>query len=197
MEKPKKEVNKKCYKFRLYPNKKQEEQLNFIREQCKRMYNYLFWELSQPYEKIKEDIPFIGELRLGIKEQLLEVSCNERESFARDILNDYYKLIKPNRNYIQRQVKFFREVNPEMKKVLFSVLQYQNWKLFGNLKALSGSKKRGHIVGRLKPKRFREFNTFSYPNKTQFKLIDNKIGYSKLHLNWIGNIKIKLHRLIE
>jgi len=183
-----------CYKFRLYPTIKQVKKLNFTRWQCKEMYNYLLEELRKPYkQKVEPIIPSYQELILCLESQYPKNDSIENHILIKEILSEYYKLVKiPKRGYVQSQVKTCRDSNPEMGEVLYSVLQYQNWKLWGNLKGLSSLKKKGAKVGILKPKKFYEFNTFTYANPDSFKILDGR-----LKLNRIGNIKMKTHRKIN
>ena len=81
-------------------------------------------------------------------------------------------------------------VNPEMKEVYSKVIQKENDNLFSNLSGLSASKKNGNKVGRLRFKGKGWKKTFTF-NQSGFKLIDKK-----LHLSKIGDIKIKVHRMV-
>jgi len=164
--KEKKEQVRTCYKFRLYPTKQQVEKLNFMREQCKRMYNYLLWELKIQFEK--------GKI---------------------------------NRGYIQHQATIFKNLDENMQRVLFSPLQYQNWKIFRQLKGLRSVKQKGEKVGMMKSKRFNEFKTIDFC-QSGFKLFYKQGGYGKLKIGTsnkgnpnkrikIGKIPVRIHRQIE
>lgn len=137
-------------KFRLYPNKTQESQLNETLIICRFTYNKLLEKLST-YKK--------GEI---------------------------------NRSEIQHHIVELKKNNDFMNDVYSKTLQYENYRLFSNLRALSQSKKKGRKVGRLRFKGKEWFKTFTY-NQSGFMLDqeDNKLKLSK-----IGKIKIRNHRLI-
>jgi len=94
------------YKFRLYPNKEQEQRLLWTLDKCRFVYN-----------------------------KLLE-SLNKQE--------------KINRNKLQESIIELKKQFPELQKVHSKVLQYENCRLFSNLRALAKLKKNGKKVGRLR-----------------------------------------------
>ena len=140
------------YKFRLYPNKEQEERLNFVLEICRQTYN--------------------------------------------NLLSDLQEQAKINRKEIQHRIVELKEANPELKEVYSKTLQYECYRLFSNLSALSHLKRNGKRVGRMRFKGRSWFKTFQY-NQSGFDLkrINKRNGI--LELSKIGNIKIRLHRGVE
>ena len=83
-----------------------------------------------------------------------------------------------------------------LKRVYSKTLQYENYRLFSSLKALSKRKKKGYKVGRLRFKGKGWFKTFTY-NQSGFKLIQTGKRCQILHLSKIGNILIRCHRNIK
>src|SRR3989338_1837745 len=74
-------------------------------------------------------------------------------------------------------------------------MQYECYRLFSNLMALSKSKKK-RKVGALRFKGKGWFKTFTY-NQSGFKLIQTGKRHQTLWLSKIGNIPIKCHRNIK
>ena len=142
---------KTSYKFRLYPNKGQEEKLLWTLEKCRQTYNF-----------------FLGEL-------------NNQEIIDKSL--------------IQGLLPDMKICEPELNGVHSKVLQYECYRLFSNLKALSQSKKNGRKVGALRFKGRGWFKTFTY-NQSGFKIIETEKRLGILHLSKIGDIPLRLHRKI-
>ncbi len=85
---------------------------------------------------------------------------------------------------------------PELKEVYSKVLQYENYRLFSNLKALGESKKQGRKVGRLRVKGQGWFKTIHY-NQSGFKLVMTGKRCQTLKLSKIGEIPIRCHREVK
>jgi len=101
-----------------------------------------------------------------------------------------------DKSLIQGLLPDMKICEPELKGVHSKVLQYECYRLFSNLRALSQSKKKGRKVGRLRFKGKGWFKTFTY-NQTGFKIIKTEKRLDILHLSKIGDIKFRLHRKIE
>lgn len=140
------------YKFRLYPNKKTEEKLEYTLELCRQTYNNLLAELQ-----------------------------NQKEI---------------DKSQIQGIIPDMRICNPELKSVYSKTLQYECYRLFSNLKALSELKKKGKKIGRLRFKGKGWFRSFTY-NQSGFKIEPTGNRCQTLHLSKIGNIPIRMHRSIK
>ncbi len=94
---------------------------------------------------------------------------------------------------LQSRIVDLKICYPELKEVYSSALQYENYKLFSNLKALSETKKSGRKVGRLRFKGQGWFKTIHY-NQFGYKLIMTGKRYQILKLSKIGDIPIRCHR---
>jgi len=140
------------HKFRLYPNKKQEEKLLWTLDKCRQTYNFLLEELQQQ------------------------------------------KII--DKAQIQGLLPDMKICEPELKQVYSKTLQYECYRLFSNLRALSQSKKNKRKVGKLRFKGKNWFKTFTY-NQSGFKLIKTGKRCQTLQLSKIGNISIRCHRNIK
>src|SRR3989338_7452642 len=101
-----------------------------------------------------------------------------------------------DRNMIQSILPDLKICEPRFGEVYSKTLQYECYKLFSNLSALSALKKQGRKVGQLKFKGKKFFDTITY-NQSGFDLehIFGKNG--RLKLSKIGDVKLKLHRLQE
>jgi len=142
----------RTYKFRLYPNKEQEQKLQATLDGCRFIYN-----------------------------QLLEDLNNQSKS---------------NRLELQNIIPDIKKQHQWLKNIYSKTLQYESYRLFSNLRALSQLKKKGRKVGKLRFKGKNWFKTFTY-NQSGFKIINTETRLDKLHLSKIGNIPIKLHRQIN
>jgi len=138
---------KTAFKFRLYPNREQEQRLNFTLDKCRFTYNQLL-----------------------------------------DFLNKSKKIDK---NKTQHHILKLKKENKDLDDVYSKVLQYENYRLFSNLKGLSQSKKKGRKVGSLRFKGKGWFKTFSY-NQSGFSISDEGKRYTTLHLSKIGDIRMRI-----
>jgi len=128
----------------------------------------------------------------------------EKLDFALDICRQAYNIMLGelrdqaiiDRNMIQSILPDLKICEPRFREVYSKTLQYECYKLFSNLSALSALKKQGRKVGQLKFKGKKFFDTITY-NQSGFDLehIFGKNG--RLKLSKIGDVKLKLHRLPE
>jgi putative transposase len=84
-----------------------------------------------------------------------------------------------------------RHEKTELNEVYSKVLQMVNHQLWSNIRALSGLKKNGRKIGKLRFKGKNWFKTLNF-NQSGFKLEDGRLVLSK-----VGEIPIKLHRKIK
>ncbi len=101
-----------------------------------------------------------------------------------------------DKSQIQGIIPDMKICDRRLTKVYSKTLQYESYRLFSNLKALSQLKKKGKKVGGLRPKGKGWFKTFVY-NQSGFKLIKTGKRCQTLHLSKIGDIPIRCHRSIE
>ena len=85
---------------------------------------------------------------------------------------------------------------PELSNVHSKTLQYENYKLYSNLKALHEIKKKGKKVGRLRYKGEHWFKSFTY-NQSGFSLKSTGKRFNILYLSKIGDIPIRCHNRIK
>lgn len=102
----------------------------------------------------------------------------------------------PSRYELQSQLPELKSDCPELKKVYAKVLQMVLKQLYDNLKSLSGKKKNGHKVGRLRYKGKGWYKTIEY-NQLGFKIKQTSTRLDLLHLSKIGDIPIRLSRPIS
>jgi len=141
------------YKFRLYPTKEQEENLLFILERCRWLYNKLL-----------------------------------------SIINESKKT--PSKREMQSLLPKLKEEHPELKEVNAKTLQMVVFMLNNNLKALAELKKRGKKVGKLRYKKYGKFKSFIL-NQSGFKLIKTGSRLDRLYISKVGEVPIRVHRLVE
>lgn len=101
-----------------------------------------------------------------------------------------------SRYEMQSMIVDLQKCNPELREVYSKTLQYENYRLFSNLKALGESKKAGRKVGMLRFKGKGFFKTFAY-NQSGYKLINTGKRCQTLKLSKIGDIPIRCHRNID
>ena len=99
-----------------------------------------------------------------------------------------------DRSQLQEMIVDLKRIEPELKNIHSKTLQYECYKLFSNLSALSQSKKKHRKIGRLRFKGKKFFDTMTY-NQSGFELKHTFKEKGRLQLSKIGNIKIKLHRV--
>ncbi|MEK6973424.1 MAG: transposase, partial [archaeon] len=110
-----------------------------------------------------------------------------------EILNKQEKI---NQNEIQAAIPKLKEQYPELNEIYSKTLQYECYRLFSNLRALSRLKKNGKNIGCLRFKGKDWFKTFTY-NQSGFVLEIKNRKYNKLHLSKIGSLSIRTHRIIN
>lgn len=140
----------RVYKFRLYPNKQQEQILFKQLNICRFTYNQLLDELSRNKDK----------------------------------------------KHIQHYIVELKKTNSNLNQVYSKTLQYECYRLFSNLTALSQAKKKGRSVGKLRFKGRDWFKTIVF-NQSGFKLTKTTKRFNVLELSKIGKIKLLQHREID
>ena len=101
-----------------------------------------------------------------------------------------------DRSQIQGIIPDMKIADNRFQKLYSKTMQYECYRLFSNLQALTKSKDKKRKVGSLRYKGKKWFKTFTY-NQSGFKLIDTGKRYQTLHLSKIGNIPIRCHRNID
>jgi len=129
-----------------------------------------------------------------IEEKLFEnlELCRQTYNTLLDELNSQ-KII--DKSQIQGILPDMKICDPKLKNVYSKTLQYECYRLFSNLKALSKSKEK-RKVGRLRFKGKGWFKTITY-NQSGFKLIMTSKRCQTLHLSKIGDIPIRCHRSVK
>lgn len=101
-----------------------------------------------------------------------------------------------DKSQIQGIIPNMKICDPRLKKIYSKTLQYECYRLFSNLRALSKLKEKGKKVGGLRLKGRGWFKTFTY-NQSGFKLITTGKRCQILRLSKIGDIPIRCHRSIK
>ena len=109
------------------------------------------------------------------------------------LLEELNKQDKINRGKIQHKIVELKQQYPELQDVYSKTLQYECYRLFSNLRALSQLKKNGKKVGRLRFKGKDWFKTINI-NQSGYKFIKTDKHYSILKLSKIGEVNLRLHR---
>ena len=130
------------------------------------------------------------------EEQKLIWTLNKCRFVYNKLLEELNRQKKISKNDLQPSIVELKKDFPELKDVYSKVLQYENHKLFSNLRALAKTKKNGRKVGKLRFKSKNSFKTFTY-NQSGFKIIEKQNRYVELHLSKIGRILVIKHRMIK
>ena len=109
------------------------------------------------------------------------------------LLEQLNKQDKVNRGVIQHHILELKKQYPELEEVYSKTLQYECYRLFSNLRALSQLKKKGVRHGKLRFKGRDWFKTIQY-NQSGYKITKTGKRLHKLHLAKIGDIPIRVHR---
>jgi putative transposase len=109
------------------------------------------------------------------------------------LLEQLNKQEKVDRNAIQHHIVELKKQYPELEEVYSKTLQYECYRLFSNLRALSQLKKKGVRHGKLRFKGRDWFKTIQY-NQSGYKITKTNKRLDKLHLAKIGDIPIRVHR---
>jgi len=143
-----------------------------------RSYKFRIYPNKEVERKLEENL----EISRWLYNRLLEEINNAR---------------KEGRNITQRDTQALivklKEEYPELKKVYSKVLQMVNYQLWGNMRALSGLKKNGKKIGKLRYKKKDRFKTLNF-NQSGFSIDEN---YNRISLSKIGSLKAKIHRKID
>ncbi|MFX0097216.1 MAG: RNA-guided endonuclease InsQ/TnpB family protein [Candidatus Hodarchaeota archaeon] len=130
------------------------------------------------------------------EEQKLIWTLNKCRFVYNKLLEELNRQEKISKNDLQHSIVELKKEFPELKDVYSKVLQYENHKLFSNLRALAKTKKNGRKVGKLRFKSKNSFKTFTY-NQTGFRIIEKQTRSVELHLSKIGRILTIKHRTIK
>ncbi len=130
------------------------------------------------------------------QEQKLLFTLDKCRFVYNKLLEGLNKQKKINKNELQHYILNIKEENKEINNIYSKVLQYENYRLFSNLRSLSRLKKNGKKIGKLRFKGKDWFKTFVY-NQSGFKLTNIGKRCQILKLSKIGNILIRCHRNIN
>ncbi|MFH1063979.1 MAG: transposase [Candidatus Woesearchaeota archaeon] len=112
------------------------------------------------------------------------------------LLDEFSSWDSISRYELQSRIVDLQICYPELKEVYSKTLQYENYRLFSNLKALGETKKNGRKVGRLRFKGKGWFKTIHY-NQSGYKFIMTGKRCQTLKLSKVGEIPIRCHRTIK
>ncbi|MFH1821023.1 MAG: transposase [Methanobacteriota archaeon] len=102
----------------------------------------------------------------------------------------------PRRYELQATLPGLKREHPELGQVHSKVLQMILHQLYSNLRTLTGLKRNGRKVGRLRFKGCDWFKSFTY-NQSGFKVVEGHEKRGELWLSKIGAIPIVLHREMD
>ncbi len=111
------------------------------------------------------------------------------------LLEELQRQGRPDRGAVQHKIVELEEKHPELRNVYSKTLQYESYRLFSNLMALSRLKRNGRKVGKLRFKGRDRFRTITY-NQSGFTFERKTEKRATIHLSKIGDIRVKTHREI-
>ena len=130
-----------------------------------------------------------------IESKLLDILELHRQTYN-TLLGELNEQKVIDKSIIQGTIPNMKICDSRFKNIHSKSMQYECYKLFSNLKALSKSKEKGRKVSRLRFKGKGWFKTFTY-NQSGFKLIETGKRCQTLWLSKIGDIPIRCPRNIK
>ena len=113
------------------------------------------------------------------------------------LLEEIEKARKEGRKITQKDTQALivrlKEENLELKKVNSKVLQMVNYQLWSNIRALSGLKKNGKKIGKLRHKKKGRWKSMNF-NQSGFSI---DVKNNRISLSKVGSVKAKIHREID
>lgn len=161
---------RKAYKFRLYPNKQQEEKLFWVLERCRELYNAALQERRDAYE-------------MHVKRHPGYYDEETRKQLTRELTTGYHNQ--------QNDLPAIKELRPEYSDIYSQVLQDALLRLKRAFDGFFKRVKNGERPGYPRFQGRNRYSSFTYP-QSGFELSENYLTLSK-----IGTLKVKRHREIE
>jgi IS605 OrfB family transposase len=158
--------NLKAYKYRLYPNKKQAETLQWVLDRCREVYNTALQERRDAYEMMVKRHP------------------NYYDEVTRTQLTKEHAL-----NYNQQTIQLpaIKAIRPEYTAIHSQVLQDVLRRVDKAYKAFFRRIKEGKTPGYPRFQGYGRYESFTFPQSGFSLTEDNRVCLSK-----IGTIKIKM-----
>jgi putative transposase len=176
----------KTHKYRLYPNKEAEKKLYFVLNRCRELYNAGLSERKDAYQLHQHMTLHVNSETGGVVAAMM-------------VANRRVKTI----TYTQQQndlPEIKHELRPEYEEIAAHVLQDVLRRLDKAFKAFFRRLGNGQPPGFPRFQGRNRYDSFTYPDGAGWKLTVEGQGKKlkgTLHLTKIGEIKVKLHRLIE
>jgi len=156
----------KAYKYRLYPNKKQAEKLQWVLNRCRELYNSALQERRDAYEMMVKRHP------------------NYYDEATRKHLTHEYAL---SYNQQATQLSEVKETRLEYNDIHSQVLQDVLRRMDKAFKAFFRRVKEGKAPGYPRFQGYGRYDSFTYPQSGFSLTEDNRVCLSK-----IGTIKVKM-----
>jgi len=156
----------KAYKYRLYPNKKQAEKLQWVLNRCRELYNSALQERRDAYEMMVKRHP------------------NYYDEATRKHLTHEYAL---SYNQQATQLPEVKETRLEYNDIHSQVLQDVLRRMDKAFKAFFRRVKEGKAPGYPRFQGYGRYDSFTYPQSGFSLTEDNRVCLSK-----IGTIKVKM-----
>lgn len=166
----------KTFKYRLYPNKAEVEKLQWTLDRCREVYNAALQERRDMWNAVKRHPNYYDdqwrkqaakEHRISLYDQQNQLSAMKKERSEYQELSAAH-LLNDVCARVDKAFKAYFKRCKEHKTPGYPHFQSRN-----------------------------RYDSFSYPDKSGWKLLPGEKKNGKLVLTRIGNVKIKLHRPIE
>jgi putative transposase len=158
--------NLKAYKYRLYPKKKQAEQLQWVLDHCRELYNSALQERRDAYEMMVKRHP------------------NYYDETTRKLLTQEHALTY---NQQATQLPEIKEIRPEYNEIHSQVLQDVLRRVDKAYKAFFRRIKEGKTPAYPRFQGYGRYESFTFPQSGFSLTEDNRVCLSK-----IGTIKVKM-----
>ncbi len=158
--------NLKAYKYRLYPQKKQAEQLQWVVDHCRELYNSALQERRDAYEMLVKRHP------------------NYYDETTRKLLTQEHALTY---NQQATQLPEVKEIRPEYSEIHSQVVQDVLRRVDKAYQAFFRRIKEGKTAGYPRFQGYGRYESFTFP-QSGFSLTED----SRVCLSKIGTIKVKM-----
>ncbi len=189
----------KSLKYRLYPNKEQQEKLVWILDQERNLYNAALGERKSAY-----DAPHV--VPLSKDGPISRLACH----FSRDLcipilfVEDVErgKVTKYSQSREFTKIKHssrpeYQEIGDHVSRNVLDRVDLAYKAFYRRADEVKKGKRHADEVGYPKFKGKHYYHSFTYPDCSNWKVIPGLGKNGKLSLSKIGDIKIRLHRPIE
>ncbi len=174
---------RQAYKYRLYPNQTTEQQLRFVLNRCRELYNAALSERKDAYQQYQRTTVIAGQERTVAAMMVAGRSVKSISFYGQ-----------------KRDLVEIKQERSEYQEIASHVLQDVLNRLDKAFSAFFRRIRNGETPGYPRFKGRNRYDSFTYPDSAGWRLtVEERREKLKgtLHLSRIGSINVNLHRPIE